>query len=164
MIIVLHVNGQKAEYVVKSALLEKFTKYVEWPEECNMNNTQEPFVISVLGENPFEKTLETTYTSKRILNKQVKINYIKNISEIQGCHILFISESESHQLTQILSYTKKYPILIVGDNENYGLRGVHINLYLTADETIHFEINLKAVKESKLKISTLLLDYAKIIK
>ena len=150
------------EYKVKAVFLERFTRFVEWPEDADMDDPSTPFIICVIGNNPFEKILEQAYEKRRILGKPVEIRYISSLKDIAPCHLLFISSSMKVRLEEILSYTKDKSILTIGDTEGFAEKGVHINFYLR-EESARFTINETAVRNSSLKMDFRLLQYAKIV-
>ncbi len=86
--------AQTSEYTIKAAFLERFTRFIEWPEEPAVSDTTESFVLGVIGENPFGSILEQLYATQKIKNKAVEIHSISNLDEISGCHLLFISKSK----------------------------------------------------------------------
>ena len=153
---------QSEEYVLKAAYLERITRFTDWPEEIAMSDTSKPFIIKVIGENPFGTTLEQMYSTTKIKNKSVEIDYISKPKEIDDCHLLFISSSMEKKFPKIIEYTKDKPILTISDTEGFGDKGVLINLYLS-EKRLRFEINETAVKESGLEMSYMLLKVAKII-
>lgn len=152
-------SSQPMEYLLKAGFLEKFARFTDWPEA----RSDSVFSISVIGESPFDSSLEELYTTEKIKNRPVKIRYISAPAEIDGSDILFIAGSETKNLDAILQVTRAKPILVVGDTKNFGERGCHINFYITAKGTLHFEINLAKVKESGLHMQLVLLEIAKII-
>lgn len=155
--------AQPSEYLLKAAFLEKFARFTDWPKH-HFDNTNEPFVISVIGKNPFQDSLEKLYAKGRIKNRAVKIRYIKKEDQIPGSHILFICKSEKKKLTRLIKFTKDYPILIISDTKGFAQEGSHINLYIRANGTLHFEINPEASRNAGLKIQVILLEIAKIIR
>jgi len=155
-------TAQISEYRVKAVFLERFTRFIEWPEESEIKDTIKPFVISVIGKNPFGNLLEETYSSQKILNKNVEIRYISKIEQIEETNILFISKSKEKKLSDILEHTKDKPILTVGDTKGFAKQGVLINFYLFSGN-IRFEINEEAVRRSGLSMSYHLLQIAKIV-
>ena len=157
------VYAQATEYKLKAAFLERFTRFVEWPENTAFSDNTKPFIITVIGESPFSNALDDLYTSHKIKNKKVRINYITDITDIDSCHILFISSSLESSLEKILAYTKTKPILTISDHDGFASRGVIINFFI-ADNKVRFEINEKALKQSKLYMSYLLLNVATIVK
>lgn len=156
-------SAQPMEYLLKAGFLEKFARFTDWPEESLMSDTRMPFVISVLGESPFEGSLEQIYKKNRIKDKPVEIRYIHTPDDLAGTHLLFVCASERHNLTAILAAAKRYPVLLVSDTKGFAQKGIHINLYVTQKGTLHFEINLKAVKRSGLSVQLVLLEIAKIV-
>lgn len=155
----LTVKGQSMEYTLKAAFIERFTRFVEWPESAKISDTSKVFVIGVIGENPFGSDLNNFFSNQKIKNKTVKIKYISNIEDILGCHFLFISESEKNSLSEILSFTEDKPILTVGDTPGFAKEGVGINL-ITEKDKIKFEINIKSVSDKGIKPSSQLITYA----
>jgi hypothetical protein len=51
-------------------LLEKISRFVNWPENSGINDTSKPFIIGILGKNPFGNTLEQVFESYNIKNKK----------------------------------------------------------------------------------------------
>lgn len=150
------------EYEVKAGFLEKFTRFIDWPAEVKMEDVSKPFVITVMGENPFESVLEKMYSQVSIKGKKVEIQYISTVNEIDDCNILFIPKSEHYRINKILSYTKKKPILTITDYKRFAKNGVLITLFFENDH-ISFEINKKAVQDSGLYVSSLLLNLSKVV-
>ncbi len=154
--------AQESEYNLKANFLERFTRFIEWPEESAVNDISQPFILGIIGENPFGTILEQIYSQKTIKDKKVEIRYISDKNEIPGCHLLFISKSEKKVLSKILSFTREKPILTVGDTKNFAEQGVLINLYIVENK-IRFEINELEARDSGLFISYRLLNLAKIV-
>ena len=150
-------------YTVKAVFLERFARFVEWPPEAAINDKLQPFIIAVIGKNPFGTKLDTIYSTRKILDKKVKIIYISNVNEIKGCHLLFVSKSEKNELHKIISFTRDKPVLTIGDAKGFAENGCLMNFY-TFDNLIRFEVNEKAVRESGLSMSYLLLKAARIVK
>lgn len=155
------------EYLRKAALLKVFGQYIHWPGETGNNDQSKPFVIGIIGKNPFGPLLEKVYSKSenKIKNKNVQIILIKDLDpqQILSCHILFIAKSASEELEQIISYTRGKPILTVGETKGFSEQGVLFNLYVSQDE-IRFEVNGAALQESRLIADSQLLSVATIVK
>ena len=156
-------RGQANEYVVKAVFVERFTRFVEWPENSGVQDTVKPFIISVIGKNPFNKTLESLYSKQKIKNKKVLIKEIQDIGKNPDCNLLFISESAENKLDDILKVTRNKPILTIVDSEDYAKKGFLISFYL-ADGKVRFQINEDSVRKTGLQMSYRLLQMAKIVK
>ena len=150
------------EYEVKAAFLEKFTRFIEWPKEVHLEDLNKPFIIAVIGENPFSSILNNMYAKLKIKNKKVEIRYISTVEEITDCNILFISESEKARIKHIISHTEKKPILTISDEKNFSKKGILITLYVKSSH-ISFEVNSNAVHNAGLYMSSLLLNLSKAI-
>ncbi|MCP4219338.1 MAG: YfiR family protein, partial [bacterium] len=142
------------EYQAKAVLLGKFPLLITWPESSGIDNPDKPFVIAVVGKNPFGKILETAFPKgkRKIYNKNVSIKYFASPEDITDCHILFISKMPVKKLKAILSFIKDKPILTVSDTRGVAKKGVHINFYRPRKQ-LKLEINLVASHSASLKIS-----------
>ena len=152
-------EAQSREYLIKAAYIEKFARFIEWPAK----SIGEEFIITILGRDHFNGALEAIAQKYKIKSLPLKIKYISDISEIEPCQMLFISQSRKNTLNEILFYTKDKPILTLSETENYCEKGIHINFYYTEKETIHFEVNPARLKKSGFKVDMYLIDLGKII-
>jgi len=105
-----------------------------------MDDTNEPFVIAVIGKTELTESLQLVYSQQEINNKRVIIKEIKELYEIQEAHILFISESEKKNLPKILDVVKLLPILTVSETKGFAEKGVLINFF-EDNKRLCFEIN-----------------------
>lgn len=158
-IIIVQISyGQVREYEVKSAMIGKLADYVTWSEQTNTSNYKsKPFVITVLGKNPFDNYLDK-YKHYRIKNKVVKINYIDDISELKSSDILFISSSNKKYLEKIIETVQNKPILTIADSDAAEEAGVIIIMKIR-NERIYLTINQQAAYNAKLHINSILLNY-----
>lgn len=147
------------EYQVKAALLFNFGKFVDWPETA-FAGPQAPFVIGVLGEDPFGPALEETLRDKTLNGRAVRIERLGAGQEFRGCHLLFICASERKRLAAIMGSVEKIPVLTVGDGvERFLAGGGMINL-LQQNNKVRFEVSQGRVEKAGLKISSKLLRLA----
>ena len=154
---------QAEEYRIKSAYLEKITRFIQWPDPKSTNSQKPYFVIGIAGASPFIGILESDYKDRRIKEKPVRIIEISNSDEIKNCDLLFISGSEKDRLGKYIRAAEKFHVLTVGDTAGFARRGVHINFYIES-QRIRFSINPQAMKRAGLNAGSLLLDYATIVK
>jgi len=154
--------AQSNEYAVKAAFLERFTRFVEWPSETQMEDSLQPFIIGIFGDNPFGKILDETFPKTKIKNKPVQIRFIHRAVQCPECHLVFIPKSSDGQLQDILDAVRHKPVLTVSESAGSAEKGILINFY-TVENKIRFEINEKAVHDSRLAMSYLLLSHGRII-
>jgi YfiR/HmsC-like len=153
-------QGTQPEYQVKAAFLWNFAKYIDWPPAAFTNDTS-PFVIGVLGENPFGTDLEQTVRGKLINAHPITVKPRATLEEARQCHILFFSASETNRLAEVFENLRGAPVLTVGDTEaaQFTEKGGMIKFKFEGNK-IRFQINDEAAKAAGLRISSKLLDLA----
>ena len=62
-------QAQVSEYEYKAAFMERFTRFIEWPGL----GESEVFKIAVIGESPFNSSLDELFNGTIIKNKKVEI-------------------------------------------------------------------------------------------
>jgi hypothetical protein len=149
------------EYQIKALFLYNFAQFVEWPANA-FPSAETPITIGVLGDDPFGSDLDAIVQGDRSGNRALKVRRFQRVEEIDGCHILFISQTESSRLEQILSVLKGRSILTVGDAEGFSLRGGMIR-FVTENKKVRMRINLDAAKRAGLTLSSKLLRPAEIV-
>ena len=151
-------ESQPSEYQLKAAFIYNFAKFVEWPASAlPLNNS--PFVIGILGENPFNEDLKKTVAGKKISDHPISVVSFLNVSEATNCHILFISSSERNRLAEIFKTLQAAPVLTVGETEQFTEAGGMIN-FVTEANKIRFQIKEETAKAAQLKVSSKLLNLA----
>ncbi len=162
---IISVTGQTAtaveEYELKAVFLYNLGKFVRWPETA-FENPSDSLKICVLGQDPFKKNLYTPAQAGKINNRQIEIKRLNQVKQSHICHILFISESEKSQLTQIMNDLRSYPILTVGDMDGFIAAGGMVKFYLD-EERIRLAINLNVLKSTGLQADANLLRIARIV-
>lgn len=151
-------ESQPSEYQIKAAFIYNFAKFVEWPPEALPANNS-PFVIGILGENPFLDDLKKVILNKTINEHPIEIKTFRSAAEATNCHLLFISSSEKDRLEEIIKELGQSSVLTVGETERFTESGGMIN-FVVESKKIRFQINDEAAKKVKLKISSKLLSLA----
>jgi uncharacterized protein DUF4154 len=149
------------EYQVKAAFVYKFATYVRWPASAEAGVTT-PFVIGVVGVDPFGTALNEVMRNQRVQGRAIRIQKLGRVEEAPRCDLLFISASEDGNLDEILTALRRAPVLTVGDMEQFAERGGMIGLF-TEDNHIRFKINKGAVERAGLKAPSQLLQLARIV-
>jgi YfiR/HmsC-like len=150
-----------SEYQVKAVFLFNFTHFVDWPPDA-FPRPDTPFVIGVLGEDPFGSQLDDVVRGERVNQRPLVIERYRSLADIRNCNILFIGSSEIGHLEQILAALKGRSILTVSDADAVGQRGVMIRL-VTENNRIRLRIDVSAAKAGNLTISSKLLRPAEIV-
>lgn len=150
------------EYEVKAAFLFQFALYVEWPAS-SFSDAQTPITIGLLGKDPFGDFLRKAIEGKTVNQRKLVIKHCANLDEARQCHLLFISSSVQKSLPRILAGLRNERVLTVGDVEDFASQGGIVNL-VVLEKTVRFEINPSAVERAGLKISSQVLELARIVR
>jgi len=151
------------EYELKAAFLYNFVKFTEWPAE-ESGKSDEPFVIGVLGKDPFGAALDKIIEGETIHTKKVVARRFPRMDEAAAnSRVLFISPSEENNLPAILTLLDGQAVLTVSEIENFAQRGGVINLKKENNKIV-FEINLAAAKRAGLNMNAQLLKLAKVVR
>lgn len=146
------------EYTVKGAFLYNFVHFVDWPAAA-FTSGESPFTVGILGKNPFGTNLESL-NGQSVKNRQLLVKTLGSIEEAKDCQLVFISNSERGRLLQILTALQDVPVLTVSDIEGFAASGGMIH-FVTLEDKVRFEINLKEAQAVKLKLSSQLLKLAR---
>ena len=144
------------EYQVKAAFLLNFTKFIEWPAAA-FGNTESPFTICILGNNPFGSALDQIVKDEVVNGRRVTTQYLKQVSAPQTCQILFLNGAgkESGTLPGLGP-----GLLTVGEGQNFVREGGMI-AFVIDNRRVRFEINQTTAERAGLRLSSKLLGVAK---
>jgi hypothetical protein len=149
-------KNKPQEYEVKAAYLYNFGRFVEWPAS---GNTSDTFAICVLGQDPFGSYLDAVVAGEAINNRKLIARRIATARDAISCQILFISDSESAHVKEILAALEKTTVLTVSDVRNFTVVGGMIQ-FLVVDNRVRFSVNLAACEKAGLTLSSQLLKVA----
>ena len=147
------------EYQVKAAFLANFAKFVDWPP-ARIPAPGAPFVVAVLGADPFGPHLKEATAGKQIAGHPVELRAAANSREAAAAHVVFISESERGRLPAVIKDLQPAKVLTVGDSDGFAAAGVIINLYVE-ERRVRFEVNQAAASRAGLRLSAQILAIAR---
>jgi hypothetical protein len=153
----------ESEYDVKAAYLFKFTKFVEWPPMA-FANAQAPFVIGVVGRDSFGGGLDRMIEGNTTGNRRLEVRYPGpgDTAGLRSCQMIFVSISEERRLGAIFSAVQGRPVLVVGESAGFASAGGMVGFTLR-ESRMGIEVNSAAARQARLKISSQLLNIAKIV-
>ena len=141
------------EYRVKAAYLYNFVKYVEWPD-----TSKRRILICVAGHNPFGTLLDSMVRNERVHGVPLVTEVI--IEARTDCDVLFTPSKAN--IPAYLRGVAGLPTLTVGETPGFVEQGGMIRFY-PEGVNVRFEINPVAATRVNLKISSRLLQLAKIV-
>ncbi len=150
------------EYQLKAAFIYKFATYIRWPATGSAHAVT-PFVIGVIGRDPFGRALNDVVQGERVQGRVIEIRKLGRLEEALRCEVLFVSSSERAKLHDVFATLRGAPVLTVGDMDQFAELGGMINLVTTEDNHIRFDINKGAIDRAGLKASSQLLGLARAV-
>ncbi len=152
-------SASSSESEIKVAILGKFAHFVKHKTPTKNDN----FVITVFKDKNFVTLLQKKYAKKKINKKNVEVNAITEISNIQRPDILYIGDIPQEEQAKVITTAYKHSLFSVSSQSGFAQRGGILQLYFLSQK-IRFKINLTAAKKSNLKISASLLSIATLVK
>jgi hypothetical protein len=149
------------EYQVKAAYLFNFSQFVEWPPAA-FESPNAPFVIGIVGEDPFEGVLESVVRGESLEGHPLQVRRFAGAADIADCNIVFVARGQAALLDETLQALRGRHVLTVTDAPGAEHRGAMIVLF-TDNKRVRMRINLAAARASQLVISSKLLRPAEVI-
>jgi len=150
------------EYEIKAAIVFNLTQFIEWPAKA-FSAPDAPLVIGVLGQNPFNKSLDRVAEGETVQKRSVVIKYGETVDALGPVHILYISRSETRRIPEIVKSAKGKSTLTVSDVERFAQNGGMVNL-VTAGERVRMVVNPRAIEDAGLRASSKLLRIAELVR
>lgn len=140
------------EFQLKTAYLFHFAELTEWP-------AAQPITICLQGASPLRQNLPAL--EGQLINGQAVHILLDQQNDAAGCRILFLSDNT--RLTPVLTeQSKLHHILMVSDADGFAAQGGMVQFALR-DNKLKLVINLSAVNQAGLKLSSKLLRMAEIL-
>ncbi len=151
------------ESTLKAAYLFQLANFVDWPEgRTPGSGGDEPLRLCILGDDPFGSAIDKV-AGKKARGRQLAVERFAAAEGVEGCDVLFISDSESAELDRILDLVAGANVLTVGDAKDFARCGGVVGLVVKGGK-LRLEVNLGAAQEAGLKISAKLLELSQIVK
>ncbi|MEN3942676.1 YfiR family protein [Prosthecobacter sp. SYSU 5D2] len=148
------------EYSLKAVFLYNFCQFIDWPPQ-SFTTDKTPFVIGVLGSNPFGSLLSETVEGEMVRGRGIRLEYYKSPAEARNCHLLFISDAELARHPGVFTTLNGHSVVTVGESDTFLDKGGMIAL-TSEQNKIRVRIFLQPVSAAKVEISSKLLRIADI--
>ena len=145
------------EYKIKAAFIYHFLEFTQWPGETQAGQ-QNQLYVCVLGPSPFQGALKSIDGSQ-VGGRRVTVRHLEETEDAQSCHAVFVSPKAP--ASKLLSALPSTGVLTVGESSTFTRHGGMIRFFETKNN-IRFEVNLAAVQQANLKISSKMLKLARI--
>jgi hypothetical protein len=133
-----------AEYIVG------FVRYIHWKTE----DSAETWRICILGAVPLDQ--ERAYAGEIVRGKRFVVRRIEPDDPLGNCHVLDLTATDAALSHAMLLRARPLPVLTVGSGSAFCSDGGQLCLHLD-DRDQKFEVNLTAVRDAGLSVSSRLL-------
>ena len=163
---VITLPGQAAadhsrENAAKAAFVYTFAKFVQWPSTALDDSTTQVFSICHTGKSDITEQL-LQLTGKTIREHPTAVSFQEKVNDGSNCHLLFVGWVSDQEMAAITRLAAEKNILTVSDTDGFAEHGGMIGLFREG-EKLRFKVNLDAVRNSSLIISSRMLNLAHLI-
>ena len=144
---------------LKAAFVLNFIKFTEWREV----EAGTPISVCVPEDETIGDVMAQTMRGRSVNGHRLQVHRRAAGDPVRDCQVLFMTERDPRRLTAMLEAASDVPILTVSDVERSASHGVAIELF-EDDGRLRFAINVDSVERSGIKVSSRLLDLAKIVR
>jgi hypothetical protein len=141
-----------------AAFLYNFAKFAEWPDGAPAG----AMTLCVLGDTAVADALDATVQGRTIDGREIAVVRVKP-DRLRTCHLLYVSGVDLRRSQQIIEELKTAPVMTVSDRDRFAESGGIAGLFVEAGK-MRFAINLDAALRARLRISSRLLNLAKLVK
>jgi hypothetical protein len=158
---------ESKDVVTRATCFLLITRSTDFPERV-FSDANAPFVIGIIGTDPFGDTLDKLATGTKACKRPIVIRRFSNPSEVVGCHVLFISDSEERRLPEIFKSIQDRSVLTIGELDRFVERSGIVRLVkkptTSGSATIGWEINQGVADRAKISLNSKVLANALYIK
>lgn len=140
-------NAQTTNYQVHSLFIINIAKYSTWPSQAN------EFNIVVFGKSKIYDELVKHVSGKSINGLPTKVSQVSDVSEIGSAQIIFIADSKSGNLPEIVSAIGNNPILVIAEREGLFKKGAGFSFVIMSNNTLRYDINNAELEKRNIKVS-----------
>ncbi|MCB1927038.1 MAG: YfiR family protein [Rhodocyclaceae bacterium] len=152
-------RAELTEYQLKAVFLLNFARYVEWPVDKLPDGAE--IELCVLGRDPFGGAL-AAIDGKQAQGHVVRVRLLALPDQGEACHLVFLAGSEERRMGAALRALGELPVLTVSDIDGFAEAGGGIG-FAMVDDRVRFDVNARALEESRLKASAQLMKIARTV-
>jgi len=147
------------QYAAKAKFLSVMPRFVEWPAET-FKTHEATLQICVHGDFSFGTNLAELARTESVSGHRLEVKWVRKEQELAGCQLLFVSHSAAKRYDKVLEAVRNSVTLTIGEEPEFLKAGGMICLQ-SAQNGVTFDVNLDAVQDGHLKLSSQLLALAK---
>ena len=152
-------QGDSQQYEAKAKFLAIAPGFVEWPGATFKTNGA-PLEICVHGDFSFGTSLAEFTRSATVQGHRIEVKWARKEQELPACQIVFVSRSAAKHYDKVLEAVKDSIALTVGEDSDFLQAGGMLSLH-SERSSLLFDVNLDAVNNGHLKLSSQFLSLAR---
>ena len=142
---------------VKAAFLYNFARFSEWPALADTA----PIGACIIGDDAIAAAFAEIGRGHTVGGHPLVVRQPQDSTTWPTCHLLFIADAQVRKSAAALAGITTLPILTVSDAKGFAKTSGIIELYTKAGQ-LRFLINVNAAGRSGLRLSSKLLNLAKV--
>ncbi|MBL8214774.1 MAG: YfiR family protein [Bryobacterales bacterium] len=146
-----------SEYDVKAAFLLNFTRFVEWAAAPSPDAS---LSVCVIGGDPFGQALDQTLAGEVIGNRRITPRRLRSL-EGASCDVAYFPHANRDTARSLAAMPPR--VLTVGEGEEF-LRDGGMIAFVMENRRVRFDINMAAVRQGGVRLSSRLLQVARMVK
>lgn len=148
---------------IEAVFVYKVTKYIKWP---NAENLQ----LCVFGDRSNNEVADFTRAFSQYADKKnnsqhrIKVRTDISLYNMDRCNAVYIAESESRNLKDILAKLKNKPVATISNIPSFSERGGMFELGRQGGGKIQLILNYVNAEDSRIRVSADLLEVIKVVR
>jgi YfiR/HmsC-like len=147
-----------ADARVKSKLVLNMARFAQWPATA-FATAADPLLVCVMQRNDLLAEAFAELGGQTAAGHPIRVLADPG-KDLKACHVLFVHESAERIADAALAALESAPVLTIGDGEGFAGRGGMVAL-VNVNDTIRFDVNLKALRAAQLGMSSQVLKLAR---
>ena len=138
--------AQTTNYQVYALFVVNIAKYSEFPQ------LQGELEIASYGRSKAYDEL-VKQNGKTVNGHTLKITQSDDISTLQKANVIYLADSKSSALDDVLKATEGRPVMIICEREGLFRKGAGLSFVITDNNTLRFDVNNGELEKRQIKIS-----------
>ncbi|HEY9095886.1 MAG TPA: YfiR family protein [Hydrogenophaga sp.] len=147
---------QVSEQAVKAGFVYNFIKFTQWPPQPESDSHR--LQICATSDKPLEGHI-ARLSGRNVGARTIEFRNNVGVNGWAGCDVLFIAQSEEHQIDAYLHSLGNAPVLSVGEAAGFIKSGGMIGLRMQ-DSRVKFDVNLGSAQRAGLQLNSQMLKLA----
>lgn len=149
------------EHTLKAGFLVNFSQFTTWPRHA-FASVDSPFVIGVIGPDPFGAALDAVFEGVRVGGRRVEVRRLLTGDEIHQCHLLFVGAMQAREQKRMIDLAGSSPVLTVGEGTVFLDAGGMVAFRID-NNRVRFDVNTVVTKRAGLALSSEMLQFARVV-